>query len=118
MKTSIAALAAMLLAATPAMAHSEMNMTKPADGATLKAVPETIELTFTAPARVMKVGMVHTNGTASHTMTVDVPTFGMVDEISLTPDFMGVGRYDVNWRALGKDGHVMTGSFSFSVEGE
>lgn len=118
MKKSIVVLAAVLLAATPAMAHSEMNMTEPADGTTLNIVPETIALKFTAPARVMKVEMLHTNGTASHTMTVDIPTFGMVDEISLTPDFMGAGRYDVNWRALGEDGHVMTGSFSFTVEGE
>ncbi|RNC95950.1 MAG: copper resistance protein CopC [Oricola sp.] len=118
MKKSIVALAALLLAATPALSHSEMNMTEPADGATLDAVPETIQLKFTAPARVMKVEMMHTNGAASHTKAIEIPTFAMVDAISLTPEFMGAGRYEVNWRALGEDGHVMTGSFSFTVEGE
>ncbi|MCR9195278.1 MAG: copper resistance protein CopC [Hyphomonas sp.] len=91
---------------------------EPKDGATLTVVPETIELRFAAPARVMKVEMIHTNGTASHTKTIDVPTFAMIDAISLTPEFMGDGRYEVSWRALGEDGHVMTGSFSFTVEGE
>lgn len=109
---------AMLAMLVPAMAHSPLQTSVPADGDELSSVPETIDMTFTAAARVMKVEMIHTNGNASHTVTVDIPTRDTVETISLSPDFVGAGAYQVDWRALSEDGHVITGTFSFTVSGE
>lgn len=99
-------------------AHTEMGMTEPADGAVLNAVPEALELRLMVPARVMKVEMIHSSGDASHTIAIDIPTREMVETIRLMPDFMGAGAYEVHWRALSVDGHVMAGTFSFTVAGE
>ncbi|MEQ8401585.1 MAG: copper resistance protein CopC [Silicimonas sp.] len=109
---------ALLTMLVPAMAHSPLETSVPADGDELAAVPETIDMTFAAPARVMKVEMIHTNGDASHMVTVNIPTRDEIETISLTPDFMGAGAYQVDWRALSEDGHVITGTFSFTVTGE
>ena len=34
------------------------------------------------------------------------------------PDALGAGAYTVAWRALGADGHVVRGTFSFSVSAQ
>lgn len=118
MKRSALIILALLAMLVPATAHSPLERSVPAEGAELAAVPEKIDMTFAAPARVMKVEMTHTNGDASGTVTVDIPTRDKIETISLTPDFMGAGAYRVDWRALSEDGHVITGTFSFTVTGE
>lgn len=118
MKKSLTGLAALLLMAAPASAHTEMGMTEPADGAILDAVPEALELKLMAPARLMKVEMIHSSGDANHTIAIDIPTSEIVETIRLMPDFMGAGAYEVQWRALSVDGHVMAGTLSFTVAGE
>eukprot|EP00820_Chromera_velia_P001569 Cvel_2813.t1-p1 / transcript=Cvel_2813.t1 / gene=Cvel_2813 / organism=Chromera_velia_CCMP2878 / gene_product=hypothetical protein / transcript_product=hypothetical protein / location=Cvel_scaffold113:34216-34572(-) / protein_length=119 / sequence_SO=supercontig / SO=protein_coding / is_pseudo=false len=101
-----------------AWAHGETRMTTPADGATLDSAPETIELRFAEPSRVLNVQMAHRAGGANHTAKLDLPTRAPVETLVLEPDFMGPGAYRFSYRALGTDGHVMTGSFSFTVAGE
>lgn len=81
---------AMLAMLTPALAHSPLEISVPADGDEMISAPEMI----------------------------DIPSRDKIGTISLTPDFMGAGSYQVDWRALSKDGHVITGSFSFTVTGE
>ena len=66
----------------------------------------------------MKVTMTHATSDASHDQKIDIPTRDMLTEIDLSPDFMGPGDYTVKWRALGKDGHVLTGSFGFQIVDE
>lgn len=107
-----------LMIATTAFAHSPVKETSPANGAVLETVPEMLHMTFAAPARVMKVTMTHSKNDASHESRLEIPTRDMVEEIHLTPEFMGSGNYLVEWRALGEDGHVLKGTFSFDVAGE
>lgn len=118
MKRPTLTIFAALAMLTPALAHSPMKGSVPADGDELVSVPETIEMNFAAPARVTKIEMTHTNGDANHRVTLDIPTRDKIETISLTPDFMGAGTYQIDWRALSEDGHVITGSFSFTVTGE
>ncbi|MFN3225817.1 MAG: copper resistance protein CopC [Hyphomicrobiales bacterium] len=118
MKKSLSGLVTLMLMAAPAYAHTEMGMTEPANGAVLDAVPDALDLRFMAPARLMKVEMIHSNGDTAHTVAIDIPTREMVESIRLVPDFMGAGAYDVQWRALSVDGHVINDSFSFTVVGE
>lgn len=107
-----------VLSATASLAHSPMKATLPAHEAKLDAVPELLQMTFSKPARVLKVLMTHSTGEASHEMRLDIPTKAAVEEIQLTPAFMGEGNYKVEWRALSDDGHVITGAFSFDVMGQ
>lgn len=116
--TLIASIIALLVFSTSALAHSPVKETSPPDEAVLTSVPEMLHLTFAAPARVMKVTMTHTKAENVHETRIEIPTRDMVEEMHLTPEFMGAGTYLVQWRALGEDGHVLTGEFGFEVTGE
>lgn len=113
-----AALAALIALAAPsaALAHAKMTASKPADGSTVAAGLSEIELTFSKPLRL---SMVHVRDASKHDVALKgaLPTaFGPVAKLNteaLTP-----GSYDVTWTAVAEDGHVMKGSFAFSVKAD
>ena len=101
-----------LTLAGAALAHSKSETTVPADGATVAAV-ETIEMRFDAPMRVTAVKL-----------SRDGSEVGMRRETGMEPvtefraapaDDLAPGAYEVEWRGLSDDGHVMQGSFGFTV---
>ena len=95
-----------------ATAHSRSETTVPADGATVKAVG-TIEMRFDAPMRVTAVKLLRSGDEVAidrETGMVAVKAFRAVPAADLAP-----GEYEVEWRGLSDDGHVMQGSFGFTV---
>jgi methionine-rich copper-binding protein CopC len=113
-----AALTTLLLMAvqTTALAHAKMTASKPADGSTVTAGVSEIELNFSHPLRL---SMVHVRDAAQHDVPLksQLPTplasVVKVDVESLTP-----GSYQVSWTAVAEDGHVMKGTFAFSVKAD
>ena len=106
-------LLAMLLAAPSAMAHSPLAASVPADGAVLAEAPDSLRLTFKGEASLARLSVLYEGtemalGTA-HLMQVRTQHRVILPELS-------PGRYEVRWRALSADGHVIKGDFSFSVE--
>lgn len=98
----------------PAFAHSEKEGMTPADGATVSAVPETIQIRFNDGMRLTKMDMTHEDHPS---VAVDLSgSTGFVKEYDLPIQAMGGGTYRFDWRGLGADGHPMTGTFSFMVE--
>jgi len=97
-----------------ALAHAKMTASKPADGSTVAAGLSQIELNFSKPLRL---SMVHVRDAAQHEVPLrsELPTplasVVQIDVESLTP-----GSYQVSWTAVAEDGHVMKGTFAFSVE--
>ena len=114
----IAKLAALLLVTAPAaaLAHAKMTASKPEDGSTVAPGVSEIELSFSHPLRLSTVHMRDGN---KHKVPLksELPTsFARVARVSvngLTP-----GSYEVTWTAVAEDGHVMRGSFAFSVKAE
>lgn len=96
-------------------AHSPVKTTSPANNAVLAEVPTSLVMTFAAPARVMKVMMIHANEQGAQEARVDIPTREKIMQIELTPEFMGAGDYTVQWRALSEDGHALNGEWTFQV---
>ena len=95
-----------------ALAHSKSEVTVPADGATVTAV-ETIEMRFDAPMRVTAVKLMRDGtevGVDRETGMEPAKAFRAAPASDLTP-----GPYRVEWRGLSDDGHVMQGSFGFTV---
>jgi methionine-rich copper-binding protein CopC len=101
---------------TTALAHAKMTASKPADGSTVTAGVSEIELNFSHPLRL---SMVHVRDAAQHDVPLksQLPTplasVVKVDVESLTP-----GSYQVSWTAVAEDGHVMKGTFAFSVKAD
>ncbi|MEP2980672.1 MAG: copper resistance CopC family protein [Lentilitoribacter sp.] len=110
-------IAATLIISCNAMAHSPLKSTSPKNNAELNKIPDMLHFTFGKPARMVKVTMTHSTSDVSHEMKLDLPNKDLVEELHLTPDFMGNGNYLVEWRALSEDGHALKGEFSFTVNG-
>ncbi len=112
MKQIILALAATLVTATAALAHSKAEDTTPAAGATVETV-EVIELRFDDPMRVTAIALVGPDGELAITRETGLDP---VTEFRAMPnENMPAGAYTVDWRGLSSDGHPMQGSFSFTV---
>ncbi|WP_196279344.1 copper resistance CopC family protein [Catellatospora vulcania] len=105
-------LGALLLGATPAWAHNALVAASPAKNATLKAVPSAVKLSFlatlksdgtkltvTGPDAAAAAGPVTVSG-----KTVSAPFTGSAG-----------GTYTVAYEVLSKDGHLVKGSYTFTL---
>ena len=111
---ALTAALAVLIAPAGASAHAMLHSSDPGDGATLNSSPRALHLMFTEKCRVTSLRLLDEAGkerrirreggreAASHA-TATVPS-------SLPP-----GAYRIEWRAMGGDGHVMSGAVRFAV---
>lgn len=100
--------------ATGAFAHSRVDSTTPADGATIGAVPSEINVSFAAKIRLTRVEMTHGDHPS---VQLDLGEQTKFDDVFTLPlQDMGEGAYRIEWRGLGVDGHAMQGAFSFTVD--
>ena len=102
----------LLVIAPAANAHSPLLAAMPADGEVLDIAPDSLQLTFSGAARLARLslsrdgvdillGKDHLMQKATH-HHVPLPAL---------PD----GSYQVRWRALSADGHIIKGAFAFTV---
>ncbi|MCH1475861.1 MAG: copper resistance protein CopC [Alphaproteobacteria bacterium] len=107
------ALLAMSLQALPAAAHSPLISSSPADGDVLAAAPQAIEMKFRGTARLVRLVL---TGAQSGEVTLSEQHL-MVEKHRHTVALPAItaDEYEVRWRALSADGHVVKGSFSFIV---
>ncbi|MGK3707963.1 copper resistance CopC family protein [Arthrobacter sp. IK3] len=111
----LAAFAAVLFLAAPAHAHDELVSSNPADGAVLDAAPSEIELVFSS--ELMDLGnQVIVEDSAGTNLAESEPVLTRETLVQSVPA-LEAGDYKVNWRAVSSDGHPITGTFSFTVNG-
>ena len=105
-------LLALLVMAPAAKAHSPLVATMPADGAVLAAVPDSLHLTFKGTARLARLSLAHDGA--------DIPLgkdhlMQKATQHDVPLPALAACRYQVRWRALSADGHVIKGTFAFTV---
>jgi methionine-rich copper-binding protein CopC len=106
-------LAAMVGMPAPAWAHTELQSTAPADGATVEAPIDEVTLTFS--------GAIRADGSSVEVTGADGKSYGggplgVLDFVVHQPvAALRSGDYRVEWRVLAGDGHAMTGEFMFAV---
>lgn len=110
MKRILATIGSMVLA-TAASAHTHLESSVPADKSRVSA-PSAIELRFSGAVRVTSLSL--QQGTAA-AKSLAVPA-GPSQRVSALVPALAPGNYKVNWRVVGDDGHVMSGSFVFTVD--
>lgn len=102
------------LAIMPVMAsaHAKTGATVPADGETVRIVPE-LSMQFDDPIRIISVTLKSAEG------HVDIVRETGMDPLTMfraTPaQDLAPGSYQFEWRGMAADGHPMQGSFSFTV---
>lgn len=112
-----AAFAAVLIVAgiAAALAHAKMSASIPKDGETVVAGLSEIQLRFSKPLRLTLIHVRHVEGQTEIAARSELPK-SFVDSAKVAVDALQAGSYEVSWTAVSKDGHVMKGSFAFSVK--
>jgi len=101
---------------TPVAAHTGLEASQPAEGETVSAPVSTVSLTFNRPVEPVGSGLTvldehgveHRPGWLS---SADSQTWVLEFE---TP--LATGEYEVRWRVVAEDGHIVEGAFRFAVD--
>ena len=98
-------------------AHSPMTSVTPADGARLTSAPTTIEMRFRDPSRLIRFGLAAAEDGTDVALGDDHLMVEAADHTVTLPP-LRAGSYVASWRAMGEDGHVIKGRFSFTIAPE
>ncbi|WP_062378135.1 copper resistance CopC/CopD family protein [Demequina pelophila] len=104
-----------VFAAGPAAAHTDLDISDPADGDRVRAPLEEVRLTFTLPVTPLGDAAVITGPGGPVPATVEQAEDGVVLVVTpATP--LGAGDFAVTWTVAAQDGHPLDGDFAFVVE--
>ena len=114
---SAAVLALAALAAAPAPMHVRLTKSEPMADSTVVAAPTEIKLWFSAPVQVpvTTVRVSAVDGTSQATIPVRASSGSNAPLVAALPRPLTNGRYSVAWRTMSRDGHVISGTFAFTV---
>jgi methionine-rich copper-binding protein CopC len=99
---------------TAATAHTELDYTVPADGATVGEPVDEIVVAFTEPVAIVGNGFEVLDPQGDILRPLTVSDDDMVVRLQLDPPLAG-GPVGVRYEIAAADGHVLQGSFSFTV---
>lgn len=105
----------LFVCATPALAHTELSATVPADQAIIEEAPEDLQLTFSEAVRLTAIS-IQLDGAPKHNLGPLPPETTRTFTLDLPA--LADGHYIVSWRALSEDTHVMNGEFMFAIGAE
>lgn len=107
-------LAVLLFTAAPAAAHTVLTATDPAADTTLQTGPTRVTATFNEDLQPTFAAMTVVGPDGNLWSQGETEVRGATASVGLRP--LGPsGRYTVNYRVTSSDGHVVSGSWSFSV---
>ena len=104
---------ALFLTLGVAQAHTHLKSSTPADQAILATAPKQVTLQFSEPTRLTAV-TIQKDGDKDATTLSGLPKEAAA-EVTLPLAVTAPGAYKLNWRAIGPDNHVMSGSIQFTV---
>lgn len=113
-RSAVVAVLVMLAGTAGVLAHAKMVRSVPKDGTTVTAGLSEIELSFSKPIRLTLVRVHPLKGGDDVIVSGALPK-AFADAAKVTVGAMTAGAYAVSWTAVAEDGHVMKGSFAFSV---
>jgi copper resistance protein C len=113
----ISAAIAAAFVAGPAFAHTKLVSANPAPNATVRSVPERLQITFNEAVLPKFVTLTVTgpDGGKLHVATVAVDPKNRARVNAVVHGFGRPGAYRVDWSAAGSDMHRMTGAYSFTL---
>lgn len=99
-------------------AHLAVSKTLPADKATVTESPAQVQVWFTQQPSP-RVSLLQMKGPAGD-VELGETTINRDDRsiAASVPTTLAPGRYEVSWRTAGDDGHVMRGTYTFSLKAE
>ena len=119
---------------TMALSHSPLKQANPADGASLIKAPTEYKMLFKSPAKLIKFEIFQKvqseTKKSSLLKSLLKNSDGKLVKLKYKPSLIlseshliklpkiTFGSYEVRWRAMGEDGHVLKGILTFEVKGK
>lgn len=106
-----------LLAAAPALAHTELVSKSPEEGATLKQAPGQVRISFSGPVEA-EFSPLEVYDAQDRRVDKNDARLDSGDATTITVGLregLPAGSYTVEYRFTGDDGHTITGSYEFAV---
>jgi methionine-rich copper-binding protein CopC len=105
---------ALLLGAAPALAHTRLQSSDPADGSNLDTPPERVSLTFNEAMTPGFSTLLVVGPDDIQYQTGEVSADGGTVSTAVRP--LGpAGRYEIRYRVVSSDGHPVAGSVAFTL---
>ncbi len=96
-----------------AWSHATARISTPENGAVLSESPTEISIQFNGPAKLVSLTITGADG---NPINIDISQATSVDGlVSVAIASLPADQYQASWRAMGVDGHVTAGKFSFEV---
>lgn len=111
--TRLALLTIALLCTLSAGAHTTVERATPESGAVLDRSPATIEVQFKHSVRVTSVVAI---GADKAERKLAFAPMTSTQLIRIADPGLGVGRNEIRWKALSRDGHVISGALVYVVK--
>ena len=102
-----------MLCAAPALAHTRLVNSVPADKAELATAPKEVVLTFAESVVLTSLKVVSSDGTK--TTLAPLPETA-IKEAHVPLPTLAPARYTLQWRATSDDGHVINGELTFTIK--
>ena len=119
---------------TMALSHSPLKQANPMDGALLTKAPTEYKMLFKSPAKLIKFEIFQKVQSESKKSSLLKSLLknsdGKLVKLNYKPSLVlseshliklpeiNYGSYEVRWRAMGEDGHVLKGVLTFEVKGK
>ena len=110
----VLAAAALLAAAPPALAHSKLESSDPAEGASLATAPSQVQLKF-AEAVTLPADPIQVTGPAGAKWTVGKPTITGATVTAPVQATGPAGAYVLTFKVIADDGDQATGTVHFTL---
>ena len=105
-----------------ALAHSPLKSVDPIDKAILTEAPTEYKMIFKSPAKLIKFEILkqaeEKDKKPSPLKLNHKPSKLWYESHVVKLPEISNGSYEVRWRAMGEDGHVLKGTLNFEVKGE
>ena len=117
-----------------ALSHSPLKQANPVDGALLIKAPTEYKMLFKSPAKLIKFEIFQKDQSETKKSSLLKSLFkkpdGKLVKLNYKPSLVlseshliklpeiNYGSYEVRWRAMGEDGHVLKGILTFEVKGK
>lgn len=95
-----------------AQAHTHLEQSTPADNS-VGAAPKEVVLKFAHPVRLTALS-IQLDGSKQSQKLEPLPDKASASVSMPAPD-LKAGKYAISWRAMGEDGHIMSGVIHFTV---
>ena len=105
-----------LIAAAPALRHNRLVKAEPGVDSTVAKSPRQVRLWFKEPPEVSVSSIKLTDAAGTPVATGDVKATDDKTSIAVAIRApLPAGKYTVTWKTAGADGHMIRGSFGFTV---